>query len=174
MYKLAFHLPIRLLWIWLYVSISKCLVIPWCAQKVPDPLGLRFSILAASWGHLDSYLKYLGMGSWLRSRPLPGSSWGGLPLSKTMALNPGCMLESSGIFLKDHAQGWALPEILKPIHWAEGIHSNNWHSSFLSRDEKDIAMHCSREISISLTFKIFNYFIHFDLPSIGTIALSSY
>lgn len=163
MSKLVFHLPIRLLWIWLYVSISKCLVILWCAQKVPDPLGLRFSILAVSWGHLDSYLKYLGMGNWLQSRPLQRSPWGGLLLCKTMALNPGCMLEASGTFLKDHAQGWPLPEILKPIHCAEDIHSNNWHSSFLSRDEKDIAMHCSREISISLTFKIFNYFILFDL-----------
>ena len=71
-------------------------------------------------------------------------------------------------------RGWLLAEMLKPIHWAEDMNSNNSRSLLLSRDEKDIAMHWSREISISLTFRISNYFIPFDLPSTGAIALSWY
>lgn len=75
-----------------------------------------------------------------------GSPWGGggPPLSQTITFNPRCVLESSGKLKKKiHAQEWILPEMLKPTHWAENMNSNNSCTSFLSRDEKDIAVHWS-------------------------------
>lgn len=75
---------------------------------------------------------------------------------------------------KDPHLPWLPAEMLKPIHWAEDVNSNNSRSSLPSTDEKDTAMHWSREISISFTFRIFNYFIPFDLPWAGATALNWY
>lgn len=84
------------------------------------------------------------------------------------------MSESSGRRGKDPHLPLLLAEMLKPIHWAEDVNSNNSRSSLPSRDEKDTAMRWSREISTSFTFRIFNYFIPFDLPSACTTALNWY
>lgn len=63
------------------------------------------------------------------------------------------------------------PETLKPIHSAEPTNSNNSCSPFLSRGEKDIALQLRY---FYFTFRMFNYFILFDLPSTEAIALSCY
>ena len=84
------------------------------------------------------------------------------------------MSESSGRREKDSHLPCLPAEMLKTYPPAEDMNSNNSRSSLPSRDEKDTAMRWSREISNSFTFRIFNYFIPFDLPSAGATALHWY
>lgn len=64
--------------------------------------------------------------------------------------------------LKNLCLGLTLTEMLKPTHRAGDMNLHDSRSLFLSRGE-NIVTHWSQGISISLAFRIFNYFILFDL-----------
>lgn len=110
-----------------------------------------------------------------------------IPLKEVAQAGPG----GTSTFLDNRSQSWLHVRIMwkawkrstppvstcrdvKTYPPAEDMNSNNSRSSLPSRDEKDTATHWSREISNSFTFRIFNYFIPFDLPSAGATALNWY